>query len=356
MKICRLCHISKPENEFITRKSGLLRNECLACTRVMRKKQYILRKNSIKLLPKIKKCNKCYQNKPPSEFRKHPSHNDGLSNTCKICMSKYYQSSVIKNYLSRKKQLGKQKEILDRYRNKYRDIINKKARDKRKINKIETHLNQTLHRLSLRQKAINILGGQCIVCNERNVIKLCIDHIHNDGSQERTKFGFRKIVSMLLSNTAKPNVYQVLCFNCNRKKQILKLRNLNKNSEPNNLNTKICTKCSKELPVGMFAKTQHKFIGLVSYCKSCAITYNLRRKLAVIKLFGSKCNYCNETDTDVLEIDHINNDGAIKRKFHNDKNLYLKLVSGERNTDGLQLLCANCNAEKAYKYITSLNT
>ena len=40
-----------------------------------------------------------------------------------------------------------------------------------------------------RFKLINILGGKCRICPEDRPEKLEIDHIYNDGENERTKYG-----------------------------------------------------------------------------------------------------------------------------------------------------------------------
>ena len=62
-------------------------------------------------------------------------------------------------------------------------------------------------------------------------------------------------------------------------------------------------------------------------CKACSrrimygVKFNTKRRernrvdrLAAIQAYGGCCAYCGDTDLDVLEIDHINNDGAKQRK------------------------------------------
>lgn len=348
-KICRVCGVSKPESEFpIRSESGKRRSECKGCLHSLDNKRYEQSKLIAKTVPDSKVCYRCYHEKPATEFRKNPGKKDGLNNSCKDCMSQYYKSKTIKMYLLKRKESGKQKEILDKYRQSHKEEINKRYRDRRKESKILDRIDYTVHRLELRKKAIDTLGGKCVICGEDEILKLCIDHINDDGNEERKEYGLRIIISKILNNMAEENKYQVLCFNCNKKKQVLRLRNKEKNSSPSDTRTKICTKCKQDLPIGMFANTKHKISGKVSYCKHCANLYVINRKQKVMNLFGCKCAKCGETDINVLEVDHINNDGSDKRKSGEDKNIYLKLASGERNTDGLQLLCANCNFEKAY--------
>jgi len=73
-------------------------------------------------------------------------------------------------------------------------------------------------------------------------------------------------------------------------------------------------------------------------------TYYQRRKLVIHKLLGGKCKKCGEKDPRVLQIDHVNSDGNIERRFGETRGqLYKKVVD---NPKRYQLLCANCNWRK----------
>lgn len=67
---------------------------------------------------------------------------------------------------------------------------------------------------------------------------------------------------------------------------------------------------------------------------------NVSVRLEALKLFGDKCLFCGINDIDVLQFDHINNDGKLDRH---------KALSKEalKNPEKFQLLCANCNLKKA---------
>lgn len=65
-----------------------------------------------------------------------------------------------------------------------------------------------------------------------------------------------------------------------------------------------------------------------------------------------KCAKCGETDIDVLNLDHIKNDGAEHRKRAGisgrnttGMNTY-EAIARDNFPDGLQVLCANCNLKK----------
>jgi hypothetical protein len=74
------------------------------------------------------------------------------------------------------------------------------------------------------------------------------------------------------------------------------------------------------------------------------------RKLAVLTHYGNgrlACVVCGENDSDVLTIDHINNDGAYQRrnKLLMGSSFYRWLISNNFPV-GYQTLCANCNLRK----------
>ncbi len=348
--ICRICQIDKQELFFTIRSPGKYRTECRNCFNNKNKQNYEKRKLQIKIQVDEKKCITCQIIKRLSEFGIAKHTKDGFENKCKECISDYRKSDIMKEYFREKKESGRQYTILNRYRTHHKAEINERARDRRQFKIHEIKFNESICRLESRTEAICILGGKCQYCDESNVLKLCIDHINNNGNIERKQFGLRKIISLII-NGKHNNKYQVLCFNCNRKKQINNLRTKNKNDSPEETTTKKCTQCDLELPIGMLIKDKYKSSGRKSCCKSCIHIQGLQRKQKIIEIFGNKCQTCNETDIDILEVDHILNDGAIKRKMGEDSSLYLKLISKKRTTEGLQLLCANCNAEKAYKAI-----
>ena len=67
---------------------------------------------------------------------------------------------------------------------------------------------------------------------------------------------------------------------------------------------------------------------------------------------GDRCACCGEVNSLFLQIDHIHNDGWTHRKrlgngimSNSQYRLYKEILSGK--TEGLQLLCANCNWGKA---------
>jgi hypothetical protein len=85
-------------------------------------------------------------------------------------------------------------------------------------------MNRQLEYLKrLKTKTLNHLGGPtCTECGYDNPIALSIDHIHNDGAQERRKTPnaavLRRQILKMPQHEAQQK-YQVLCRNCNWIKQ-----------------------------------------------------------------------------------------------------------------------------------------
>jgi hypothetical protein len=72
-----------------------------------------------------------------------------------------------------------------------------------------------------------------------------------------------------------------------------------------------------------------------------------RVRLQTVVAYGGKCNHCGISDIDVLDLDHIENDGAKERKENLFAyNLYRKLKKEGFPTGRYQILCKNCNWKK----------
>lgn len=83
--------------------------------------------------------------------------------------------------------------------------------------------------------------------------------------------------------------------------------------------------------------------------KYSRIRRNYPIRLFILEVLGNICVNCNESDSDVIEIDHINDDGYKFRTSSNKANPpdigeYLKGESEFKSK--YQLLCANCNRKK----------
>jgi hypothetical protein len=73
---------------------------------------------------------------------------------------------------------------------------------------------------------------------------------------------------------------------------------------------------------------------------------NIKKELFTI--LGNKCNNCGFNDIRILQIDHVNSDGAKERKFlkcHSGSIEYFKMIleKVKQGSKDYQLLCPNCN-------------
>lgn len=77
---------------------------------------------------------------------------------------------------------------------------------------------------------------------------------------------------------------------------------------------------------------------------------NWRRSIhaSAIKNLGSKCSCCAETHVTMLEVDHVNNDGASERREDNRNNFrtYQRIRDFPESRTRYQVLCSNCNHSK----------
>lgn len=83
-------------------------------------------------------------------------------------------------------------------------------------NLFQRRMYQKTHLFKLKIHIINEYGGKCICCGENNPLFLTIDHINNNGAEERKskKYNQDKFYNLLISNNF-PNQYRLLCYNCN---------------------------------------------------------------------------------------------------------------------------------------------
>jgi len=82
---------------------------------------------------------------------------------------------------------------------------------------------------NMKNAVINVLTdgeGTCRWCGQGDQDVLTIDHIDNDGANHRRQLGIGcgKLIYRYLIKNDYPPGFQVLCFNCNNKKEVLRRR------------------------------------------------------------------------------------------------------------------------------------
>lgn len=131
----------------------------------------------------------------------------------------------------RKKNPDKQREYEIRYRKNHAEQLRKKAREYKEkypdrvkeARQKRREQNREYHRENVRQlrsEVITAYGGECICCGEKHIAFLTIDHINNNGKEDRKENGSGiRFYRWLKKNGFTKNDLQVLCYNCNCCKQ-----------------------------------------------------------------------------------------------------------------------------------------
>lgn len=115
-------------------------------------------------------------------------------------------------------------------------------------------------------------------------------------------------------------------------------------------NTKVCTRCERELELDQFHKYSRNKDGLQFKCKDCrkleARKAYILVKNTVMDHYGWICACCGEDNPFFLSIDHIDNDGAEHRREVGKGHVTWKWIIDNDFPDSLQVLCYNCNCGK----------
>jgi hypothetical protein len=107
------------------------------------------------------------------------------------------------------------------YARKHRETNRKKyAQAQRKYSKTDkckkiNNIKQIKYRNKLKKDVMNAYGNKCSCCGETEPLFLEIDHVYNDGYKD--KKGYWRLLSWIRTHKY-PDVFQILCSNCNRGK------------------------------------------------------------------------------------------------------------------------------------------
>lgn len=143
---------------------------------------------------------------------------------CSSCYNK-------KNSRSKKSEICKEciSEEMHRYYLKNKERIKEKTKTWKLKNKEWVARDSKKYRTGLKIAALKAYGGgeiKCACCGETGIDFLCLDHIDNNGSQERREKNYGLGTSFLkwlkVHKYPKNLRLQTLCFNCNMSKRINK--------------------------------------------------------------------------------------------------------------------------------------
>ena len=119
------------------------------------------------------------------------------------------------------------------YHRQYRkDNIEKRRkwnRDWIANNKERYNASKYIYRDKIKLEVMSHYGNgkiECVNCGENDIDVLCLDHINNNGAEQRKKLGIAGRNSIggntyeVLKRENYPKGLQILCANCNLKKEI----------------------------------------------------------------------------------------------------------------------------------------
>lgn len=209
---------------------------------------------------------------------------------------------------------------------KNRENKNALKREYNKTHKEEGKLYQRAYINGIRESIYKILKPECAICGNEDKRFLTIDHIKNNGCEDRKEKGGHNGVIRYLKKTNFPEDYikenyQILCWNHNS------------------------AKCREYLDKSYSDQTiqQRKLVKLWKEAFS----------------FFGPCEICGETDLKFLTIDHINNDGAERRR--NGEVFGIQLIRSFRKMGwpnslrkDYRLLCFNHNCCRNREYLNDV--
>lgn len=72
------------------------------------------------------------------------------------------------------------------------------------------------------------------------------------------------------------------------------------------------------------------------------VPWRIKQRELILTAYGRKCARCGNDDIRVLDLDHVNGDGAAHRKKVSSWKVYGEVIS-TGFPDNFRLLCKNCN-------------
>jgi len=179
--------------------------------------------------------------------------------------------------------------------------------------------------LRKKRKAKGLCGtcGKCPPVSTKTLCQACLDKCHDWRTQKRS-------AGLCTSCGASPANGKVECAECRRKAKAYRDAIVANG---------MCRDCRIRPRV---SKTR---------CEQCLeearVYVKTKKKQAYEKLGGFVCACCQETEEAFLSIDHVNNDGAEKRRNGEGQSTQLfNAIIKATDTSSWQVLCMNCQMGK----------
>lgn len=150
-------------------------------------------------------CTKCGETKPLSDFHKERSRKSGYRPDCKACVAARWKRQRVAYRETAKKWRAAHPDALAAYQAKFKGAYRSASA-------------RCMAKALVKAKAAvyAAYGEKCNCCGETRQVFLTIDHINNDGAEERRLRGSGlPFYSNIIKLGFPKDRYQILCMNCN---------------------------------------------------------------------------------------------------------------------------------------------
>lgn len=228
-KICTKCGQIQPFSEFYPDKKNSDKHSsyCKECNRAVSREYYL--RNKVK-------CNaqmEAWAKEHAAERRAYMAAYQE-ANREKLGQQKraYYQANKMRLNTAAAEYAQRNAEQIAAYQAQYYaehgDVIRERARERGRsrdgyVRAVHSRFRRS-HYKELRDEILTALGGKCYCCGVDDYRFLTIDHVQNDGKQERKPNGKGRNSYMVLraiwESGCPRDRYQAACYNCNCARQL----------------------------------------------------------------------------------------------------------------------------------------
>ena len=156
-------------------------------------------------------CSKCKETKPLNQFHKSPATKDGHLSVCKVCKAAYMKI----RYGQERLKLQEMDAVGDPKAAEYRALKVRNTRKWQRNNRDRHNQIARNWRRSVVMEAIVAYGGKCYCCGESNSMFLTLDHINNNGAEEKRTNRATISLAYWARRNNWPDTLQLACYNCN---------------------------------------------------------------------------------------------------------------------------------------------
>lgn len=162
-----------------------------------------------------KRCTTCNKDRPYEFYYKDPRYISGRKSQCKVCINNKAKER-------RARDPEKYRELQRKYQRENRKRYRQYCNDWRERNLEKAKASGWMSHERSKLRCLEHYGGACVFCGAEDPDILCFDHINDDGAKRRGEHGACGVD--MITKEKYPEDIQVLCANCNLKKEMRRRR------------------------------------------------------------------------------------------------------------------------------------